>query len=287
MGGARRFLTFLGAAALASWATSRATAWVSAANASVTSSFPSMIVACAGCCVLARLNVVIVLRAHGCQFLSTTSELEMHELASAPRALRRGSNSFSSVEFRFRRTTSRPVARSRSRKQMLLRFVFLPPSCATEDPFRGCYYRSDRTTTPIMLSLFRQTTTRAFHRSVAAFSQTGTVKWFDSKKGFGFITADDTEMGDIFVHQSVIHSQGFRSLAEGEPVEFSIVTDEQGRARAENVTGPMGAFVMGQQRLPRRGPDSYESRKMDWASDVPLPWEEAEDKATSDEHKKE
>mmetsp|Transcript_15319 Transcript_15319/g.40478 ORF Transcript_15319/g.40478 Transcript_15319/m.40478 type:complete len:180 (-) Transcript_15319:164-703(-) len=48
---------------------------------------------------------------------------------------------------------------------------------------------------------------------------TGTCKWFDSRKGFGFIVRDDGS-GDVFVHQTRIHKDGFRSLAEGEPLEF-------------------------------------------------------------------
>ncbi len=56
---------------------------------------------------------------------------------------------------------------------------------------------------------------------------TGTVKWFDSKKGFGFITRDGVE-GDIFVHYSNIEGEGFRSLKDGEVVEFDLIQGEKG-----------------------------------------------------------
>mmetsp|Transcript_1963 Transcript_1963/g.2793 ORF Transcript_1963/g.2793 Transcript_1963/m.2793 type:complete len:170 (-) Transcript_1963:79-588(-) len=72
----------------------------------------------------------------------------------------------------------------------------------------------------------------------------GTVKWFDPKKGFGFIQPSDGSE-DVFVHHSVIHAEGFRSLADGEEVEFDVATDESGRTRAQNVTGPDGTFVQG------------------------------------------
>ncbi len=62
---------------------------------------------------------------------------------------------------------------------------------------------------------------------------TGTVKWFDSKKGFGFITKDDDQT-DVFVHFSAIEGKGFRNLEEGERVEFEIVQEEKG-PRAQNV----------------------------------------------------
>ncbi|MEZ0323041.1 MAG: cold-shock protein [Hydrogenothermaceae bacterium] len=55
----------------------------------------------------------------------------------------------------------------------------------------------------------------------------GTVKWFDSKKGFGFITRDDNGQ-DIFVHFSAIKGSGFKNLEEGQKVEFSIVQEDKG-----------------------------------------------------------
>ena len=63
---------------------------------------------------------------------------------------------------------------------------------------------------------------------------TGTVKWFNDSKGFGFITRDDGQK-DVFVHHSAIQTQGFRSLAEGQRVEFDVVQGQKGPA-AENVT---------------------------------------------------
>ncbi|MDH3456480.1 MAG: cold-shock protein [Gemmatimonadota bacterium] len=64
-------------------------------------------------------------------------------------------------------------------------------------------------------------------------SNTGTVKWFNDKKGYGFITPENGEK-DCFVHFSAIQSDGFKSLKEGQRVEFEIVDGDKGPA-AQNV----------------------------------------------------
>jgi cold shock protein len=62
---------------------------------------------------------------------------------------------------------------------------------------------------------------------------TGTVKWFNDDKGFGFITPENGQK-DLFVHHSAIQGSGFKSLAEGDRVEFDAVQGQKGPA-AENV----------------------------------------------------
>jgi CspA family cold shock protein len=66
-----------------------------------------------------------------------------------------------------------------------------------------------------------------------AARSTGTVKWFNDAKGFGFITTSTGE--DVFVHFSAIQSRGFRSLQEGAQVEFDVVEGPKG-LQAANVT---------------------------------------------------
>ncbi len=61
----------------------------------------------------------------------------------------------------------------------------------------------------------------------------GTVKWFNSEKGFGFITTEDGN--DVFVHFSQINKEGFKTLEEGQNVTFEVVEGEKG-PQASNVT---------------------------------------------------
>lgn len=73
----------------------------------------------------------------------------------------------------------------------------------------------------------------------------GVVKWFNAVKGFGFIQPNDGS-ADVFVHHSEIYAQGFRSLADGEAVEFEVEFDpKSGKQRAVAVTGPDGIYVQG------------------------------------------
>ncbi len=62
---------------------------------------------------------------------------------------------------------------------------------------------------------------------------TGTVKWFNAAKGFGFLSQMDGP--DVFVHYSAIQSSGYRSLEEGQAVEFSVVNGPKGPAAADVV----------------------------------------------------
>ncbi|WP_112179686.1 MULTISPECIES: cold shock domain-containing protein [Paraliobacillus] len=63
---------------------------------------------------------------------------------------------------------------------------------------------------------------------------TGTVKWFNADKGFGFIEQEDGD--DVFVHFSAIESEGFKTLEEGQSVEFEVVEGNRG-PQAANVVG--------------------------------------------------
>ena len=78
-------------------------------------------------------------------------------------------------------------------------------------------------------------------------AKSGTVKFFNAEKGFGFIEHNGE---DFFVHFSGIDGSGFRSLAEGEEVEFDTEPDPENpdKQKAVNVTGPGGAQVKGAPR---------------------------------------
>lgn len=80
---------------------------------------------------------------------------------------------------------------------------------------------------------------------------------FSVEKGYGFISIDN-ENRDVFVHQSDIYAPGFRTLAEGEALEFRLTTDPKtGKVKAVDVTGPDGAYVQGAPRQAKGGEDEY------------------------------
>ncbi len=63
--------------------------------------------------------------------------------------------------------------------------------------------------------------------------QNGTIKWFNAKKGYGFITADDGK--EIFMHYTALKMEGYKTINEGEKVQFEITNGEKG-PQADNVT---------------------------------------------------
>lgn len=75
----------------------------------------------------------------------------------------------------------------------------------------------------------------SYRREVCSMSERvqGKVKWFNASKGYGFLERPDGE-ADVFVHFSAIQGEGFRSLEEGEPVEFTVAQTDKG-LQAENV----------------------------------------------------
>lgn len=103
---------------------------------------------------------------------------------------------------------------------------------------------------------------RSYHATAAAASevQRGVCKWFHNQKGFGFISRENGE-GDVFVHHSNIKGQGFKSLMDGEPLEFKVEADPRtGKLTAVEVTGPEGAPVRGRPRPPMPSGRNFERR---------------------------
>ncbi|KAM5180698.1 protein lin-28 homolog A [Mantella aurantiaca] len=88
------------------------------------------------------------------------------------------------------------------------------------------------------------------------FQGSGICKWFNVRMGFGFLTMtkkDGAELEppvDVFVHQSKLYMEGFRSLKEGESVEFTFKKSAQG-LESTRVTGPGGASCIGSERRPK------------------------------------
>ena len=85
----------------------------------------------------------------------------------------------------------------------------------------------------------------------------GTVKWFSNEKGFGFIEREGGD--DVFVHHSAIQMDGYRSLTEGQRVQFEVVQGDKG-LQAANVTAAEELPDSRQSAGPGRGPLLYRSR---------------------------
>merc|ERR1712216_20911 len=88
----------------------------------------------------------------------------------------------------------------------------------------------------------QETRSAAYRTHTKMSKQEGVCKWFDSKKGFGFIAPKDGG-DDLFVHQTGITSDGFRKLVEGEAVIYDVQQDDNGRTKAVAVEGPDGGNV--------------------------------------------
>ena len=75
---------------------------------------------------------------------------------------------------------------------------------------------------------------------------TGKVKWFDPKKGFGFILGDQGE--DVFVHYTAIHGDGFRALKDGETVSYELVKGQKGLQARDVARSDAGPDVAAEQQ---------------------------------------
>ncbi|PWA20632.1 protein lin-28 homolog A isoform X1 [Gambusia affinis] len=89
-----------------------------------------------------------------------------------------------------------------------------------------------------------------------SFHGVGVCKWFNVRMGFGFLSMTNREgvpldePVDVFVHQSKLHMEGFRSLKEGEAVEFTFKKSSKG-LESQRVTGPGGIHCVGSERRPK------------------------------------
>lgn len=92
----------------------------------------------------------------------------------------------------------------------------------------GAFTFSNKHLTPSTTPTIK--TTGAAHRVNKRFvcMPRGIIKWFNNKKGFGFITDPSGEVPDIFVHYTAIRGDGFKTLEEGDPVEFDLADGERG-----------------------------------------------------------
>lgn len=95
----------------------------------------------------------------------------------------------------------------------------------------------------------------------------GLVKWFDPKKGFGFVTPNDGSE-DIFVHYTDVHCEGFAFLKDRETVEFNVAINEQnGQRIAKDVTGPDGAPCTSRPPRQQNFDDGYGGHDHDYSQD--------------------
>ncbi|RKP05099.1 cold-shock' DNA-binding domain-containing protein [Thamnocephalis sphaerospora] len=124
-------------------------------------------------------------------------------------------------------------------------------SSASSTTSNGQSFDSYSTSTPNAAASMSMTPTGMTPTSIAGAGstrKTGRVKFFNSQKGFGFVIPDDKATfgnAEVFVHHTAIHNDGgFKSLAEGEDVEFDMVKGPKG-FQAANVTGPNGVSVKG------------------------------------------
>jgi CspA family cold shock protein len=105
----------------------------------------------------------------------------------------------------------------------------------------------------------------------------GKVKWFNTRKGYGFISTDDG--ADIFVHYSNISGDGYKTLVEGDAVSFDIVEGEKGQ-RAENVVPKAAAKTKAASKtkpVPKSEPEAQSEEAPESEEEAPEGEEAAED----------